>query len=51
MGFASPLLAMGKKAKGGGAGGKAKQSSLLGGGFDFAAYPQLKKPMEAIAGI
>ena len=39
---------MGKKAKGGGAGGKAKQSSLLGGGFDFEAYPQLKKPMEVI---
>ena len=32
---------MGKK---GGAGGKAKQSSLLNGGFDFEKYPQLKKP-------
>ena len=30
------------------AGGKAKQSSLLGGGFDFEVYPQLKKPMEVI---
>jgi len=29
---------MGKKAKGGGAGGKAKQSSLLGGGFDFERH-------------
>ena len=39
---------MGKRVKGGGAGSKAKQSSLLNGGFDFQAYPQLKKPMEVV---
>ena len=39
---------MGRKAKAGGAGSKAKQSSLLGGGFDFAAYPQLKKLLEVV---
>ena len=41
---ASPF-AMGKKAKGGGVGGK--QRSLLGG-FDFTKYPQLKTPLEEI---
>ena len=36
---------MGKRAKGGGVGGK--QSSLLAS-FDFSKYPQLKKPLEVV---
>eukprot|EP00966_Prymnesium_polylepis_P286268 6612660-Prymnesium_polylepis.1 len=38
---------MAPKRKSGGS-GKGSQSSLLGGGFDFESYPQLKKPMEVI---